>query len=152
MCARALALVGVASLLAVMPAGPAAADDEPLTGICAFPISHEFPSVHARGHELPGQAPYDFVDTGQFKVIVTNLDTGESAQANANAAAFWVDEHTLILRGQVVWFRELPVGHIPAGVSVVNGVTRVTLNDEGRAIAAEGGVVRRDICAEISSA
>jgi hypothetical protein len=35
-------------------------------------------------------------------------------------------------------------------VTVVDGVTKVTLDEDGEAVAAEGGVVRVDICALLS--
>jgi hypothetical protein len=147
---RCVAAAAVTLFASVGSVGPASAEAVSLTGICPFPISHEFPSVHVSGRGVPEQAPFDGVDTGQVKVKVTNLDTGQFVITQANSATFWIDDHHLILRGQTVWFRETAVGFIPAGVTIVNGVTRVTLDDQGVAVAVDGGVVRGDICAQLS--
>lgn len=107
----ALAVFGVVGTM------PAHAEDHALLGICDFPISHEFPKLHGnRGHELPPSAPYEGFDTGQVGVVITNLDTGESVEAFANSAAFYVDETTAFFRGQTIAFFDSPKGDVPAGV------------------------------------
>lgn len=130
---------------------PAHAEDHALLGICDFPISHEFPKLHGnRGHELPPSAPYEGFDTGQVGVVITNLDTGESVEAFANSAAFYVDETTAFFRGQTIAFFDSPKGDVPAGVWVVNDNLRTTFDSDGRVATISGGVLRRDICAELA--
>lgn len=143
--AATLAVSGLVGML------PAHAQADALIGICNFPISHEFPKLHGnRGHELPPPAPYDGFDTGQVGVVITNLDTGESVEAFANSAAFAVDEHSGFFRGQSITFFDSPRGDVPAGVWVVNGNLRVTFDADGRVATVSGGVLRRDICAELA--
>lgn len=151
--ARVLALVAVAFTVL---ASPAAAEEEPpvLTGICSFPIVHEFPKVHGlRDHGGATASPYQEFFTGQFMVRIVNVDTGESVTVNSNSAAFALDDGSWVFRGETLWFRDRtagPVGDIQPGVWVVNGPIRVVLDGDGRAVSAEGGVIRRDICAELS--
>ena len=139
------------AVLGLVGTVPAHAQADALIGICDFPISHEFPKLHGnRGHELPPPAPYEGFDTGQVGVVITNLDTGESVEAFANSAAFGVDEHSGFFRGQSIAFVDSPRGDVPKGVWVVNGDLRVTFDDAGRLATVSGGVLRRDICAELA--
>ena len=147
---RVLIFVGLAGASIAVGAVPAAGQDA-LLGICAFPISHEFPKVHVRGHALPPAAPYEGFDTGLVLVRVTNLDTGEFVEAHANSAFFGLDDGSALLRGQTIWFLEEPVGDIPSGVWIVDGVTHVSFDETGDDVMdAQGGIVRRNICAELS--
>jgi hypothetical protein len=121
-----------------------------LLGICEFPIIHEFPKVHGlHGHGLPPAAPYEGVDTGQVVVRVINADTVESVVISSNGVIFGADDGTEWGRGQILWFLDHDTGHLQTGVWVVNGVTHVIRDDKGQVTTTEGGVVRRDICAEL---
>jgi hypothetical protein len=151
---RIVGLIGTAALAFVLAVAPgasrAAAQGEPLVGLCPFPISHEFPMVHAKSHGLPPPAPYEGFDTGQVLVRVTNLDTGRYVEVTANAAAFGLDDGTGIFRGQAVAFFDEQKGDVPAGVWVIDGVVRVTFDADFHVVTATGGVIRRDLCAELS--
>ena len=140
------------AVAATLVAGtPGAAAQEPLVGICAFPITHDFPKEHIRGHEPPSSsAPFEGFITGQSFVTVTNLENGKSATMSANSAVFFLRDGTAMFRGQSVSFFDSPRGEVPAGVWVISGNVRVTFDAEGRVATAEGGVLRRDICAELA--
>ena len=133
--------------------GPAHAE-EPLVleGICDFPITHEFPKFHS-AHAAPvptTHAPFEGFDTGQVKVVVTNVLSGESVTLNASSAAFYLWDGTAIFRGSTVAFFDSPRGEIPAGVWLVVGSWRTTFDEDGAVLTATGGVIRRDICAELA--
>jgi len=69
---------------------------------------------------------------------------------NANSAAFYLWDGTAMFRGSTVAFFDSPRGDIPAGVWLVVGSVLTTFDDEGRVATATGGVLRRDICAELA--
>jgi hypothetical protein len=133
--------------------GPAAADEpQVLEGLCPFPVTHEFPKVHS-AHAAPvptTRAPFEGFDTGQVFVVVTNVLTGKSVTLNASSAVFYLQDGTALVRGASVAFFDSPRGEIPAGVWLVVGSVHVTFDDQGRVVTASGGVLRRDICAELS--
>lgn len=140
--------------LGVVPfAGVASAqDDQILEGICSFPITHEFPKFHS-AHAAPvptTHAPFEGFDTGQVKVVVTNVLNGESVTLNASSAVFFLWDGTAVFRDSTVTFFDSPRGDIPAGVWLVVGSVHATFDDEGRVATATGGVLRRDICAELA--
>jgi hypothetical protein len=148
---RALLVAALAFLVVVALAAPARAAPEPLVGICAFPITHEFPKVHAREHPSPtSSSPFEGVDTGQVLVRITNLINGRSVDVHANSAAFFLRDGTVMFRGQSVTFFDSRRGDVPAGVWVINGDVRATLDAQGRVATVTGGVIRRDICAELA--
>jgi hypothetical protein len=150
---RTLVLVG-ALALTLSVSGPAAADDAPqvLEGICSFPITHEFPKFHS-AHAAPvptTHAPFEGFDTGQVKVVVTNVLNRKAVTLNASSAAFYLWDGTAYFRGYSVTFFDSPRGDIPAGVWLVVGNVHTTFDDEGRVLTASGGVLRRNICAELA--
>jgi hypothetical protein len=138
----------MASVLAV----PATAQTAVIYGVCSFPITHEFPKVHiAHSGPLPtSSAPFEGFDTGQVFVRITNVLNGKSVEVNANSAAFYMDDGTAFFRGESVTFFSSRRGDIPAGVWVVVGSVHVTFGQDGSIQTATGGVLRRDICSELS--
>jgi len=142
-----------ATTLALSTGGLASAEEtQVLEGICSFPITHEFPKYHS-AHAAPvptTHAPFDGFDTGQVKVVVTNVFNQKSVTLNANSAVFYLWDGTAYFRGSSVTFFDSPRGDIPAGVWVVLGNVHTTFDDEGRVLTATGGVLRRDICAELA--
>lgn len=153
---RILSRVGApaAAVALVLPlGGPAAADDPVvLEGICAFPITHEFPKFHvAHAAPVPStQPPFEGFDTGQVKVVVTNVLNGKSVTLTANSAVFYMDDGTAWFRGSTVAFFDSDRGSIPQGVWLVVGNVHATFDDEGHVVSNTGGVLRRDICAELA--
>ena len=141
------------TLTLVAPTGPAAAEDPVvLEGLCSFPITHEFPKFHV-AHAAPvptTHAPFDGFDTGQVKVVVTNVLNDKSVTLNASSAVFYLWDGTAVFRGSTVTFFDSPRGDVPAGVWLVVGSVHTTFDDEGRVATATGGVLRRDICAELA--
>lgn len=133
--------------------GPAAADETPvLEGICPFPITHEFPKFHS-AHAAPvptTHAPFEGFDTGQVKVVVTNVLNGRAVTLNSSSAVFYLWDGTAYFRGSTVSFFDSPRGDIPAGVWLVVGNVHATFDDDGRVLTTSGGVLRRDICAELA--
>ena len=102
------------------------------------------------GHELPPAAPYGGLDTGQVIVRVTNVETGASVTVSSNGALFGSDDGTELGRGQIVWFLDHDTVGLPQGAWLVDGVTRVVRDASGDVVVAEGGRIRRDICAELA--
>jgi len=151
--AAGIALALAAPLGVVTFAGPANADDpQILEGICSFPITHEFPKFHS-AHAAPvptTHAPFEGFDTGQAKVVVTNVLNGKSVTLNSSSAIFFRWDGTAVLRGSTVAFFDSPKGDVPAGVWLVVGSLHTTFDDEGRVATVTGGVLRRDICAELA--
>ncbi len=149
---------GVALALAV-PSGvvsfggvASAQDEQILEGICSFPITHEFPKFHI-AHAAPvptTHAPFEGFDTGQVIVVVTNVLNDKSVTLNASSAVFYMHDGTAVFRGSTVAFFDSPHGEIPAGVWLVVGSVHATFDEEGRVLSATGGVLRRDICAELA--
>lgn len=128
--------------------------DEPqvLEGICPFPITHEFPKEHvAHAAPLPTTlAPIEGFDTGQSFAVITNELTGESVQVNTSATLFFMNDGTAYFRGSTVAFFDSDRGDIPAGVWLIVGSVHVTLDAGDHVVTATGGVVKRDICAELA--
>jgi hypothetical protein len=150
---RRAALIAAAALLtsAFLVTAPAEAQNPAMFGICDFPIIHEFPKVHGlHGHPLPPAAPYEGFDTGQVIVEVINADTGKSITISSNGVLLGADDGTEWGRGQIVWFLDHDTGHISTGAWVVNGTTHVIRDDTGKVTTTEGGLVRRDLCAELA--
>jgi hypothetical protein len=143
----------LALALCVPTIGPANAEDpQILEGYCAFPITHEFPKFHsAHAGPLPTtHSPIDGFDTGQVIVVVTNVLNDKSVTLNASSAAFYLWDGTAVFRGSTVAFFDSPRGDVPAGVWLVVGSLLTTFDDEGRVATVTGGVLRRDICAELA--
>ena len=141
----------MAFLAAVAPPVPALAALDPLVGICAFPITHEVLRVHTHEHPSPtSSSPFEGVDTGQVVVRVTNLSNGQSVDVQSNSATFFLRDGTVMFRGQTVTFFNSRRGDVPAGVWVMDGDVRATLDAQGRVATVTGGVLRRDICAELA--
>lgn len=142
-----------AVVLVLSVGGPAVADEpQVLEGICSFPITHEFPKVHS-AHAAPvptTHAPFDGFDTGQAKVVVTNVLNRKAVTLNSSSAAFYMWDGTAYFRGSTVAFFDSPRGDIPAGVWLVVGDVYTTFDDEGHVLTATGGVLRRNICAELA--
>lgn len=139
---------------AAVPATRATAQgSEPLLGICDFPITHDFPQDRSKGHEVRAAAsPYEFIVTGQTVVVVTNVENGKSVRVNSNAALFFADGgREMYARGQLVSFFSSPRGDIPKGVWLATGSMHATLDEHGRVVTVTGGVLKRDICAELAS-
>jgi hypothetical protein len=153
---RALVRVGAlvsAVALTLSMSGLAAADEpQVLEGFCSFPITHEFPKFHS-AHAAPvptTRAPFEGFDTGQVKVVVTNVLNGKAVTLNASSAVFYLWDGTAYFRGSSVTFFDSPRGDIPAGVWLVVGDVHATFDDEGHTLTASGGVLRRNICAELA--
>lgn len=141
------------ALVLSVPTGPAAAEDPPvLEGICSFPITHEFPKFHS-AHAAPvptTHAPFEGFDTGQVKVVVTNVLNDKSVTLNSSSASFYFWDGTAVFRGSTVAFFDSPRGDVPVGVWLVVGSLYTTFDDEGQVATVTGGVLRRDICAELA--
>lgn len=147
-----IGVVVVAMALSVWSATPGLAQDAPITGVCSFPIAHDLTKDRTRAHEFIGtNAPFEFMATGQYFVKVTNLVSGESVTVNSSGAFFLLtDERTVLLRGQVVTLFLSQHGDIPKGVWLSSGSLRSTLDEDGHVLTTTGGVLRRDICAELA--
>jgi hypothetical protein len=147
---RAAGVIGALILLLALT--PAARAQEPIFGICAFPITHEFPKAHASGREIPGAgSPWEFIETGQVFVRVTNILNGKSVLLNASSTVHYSDGGDIAYsRGPSVAFFSTPRGEIPAGVWAITGTWTLLLDDQGRVLSATGGVILRDICAELA--
>lgn len=147
-------LVVACGLALTLPSvGPAYADEpQVLEGLCAFPITHEFPKSHvAHAAPLPTtRAPIEGFDTGQQFAVITNVLNGKSVTVNTSAALFFMNDGTAFFRGSAVAFFDSPRGEIPAGVWLVVGSVHVTLDEGDRVVTATGGRIRRDICAELA--
>jgi hypothetical protein len=151
--ARIVLALAVSVPTAASIAGPAGAEDPViLEGFCSFPITHEFPKFHiAHAAPLPTtHAPIEGFDTGQQFVVVTNVLNGKSVTLQSNSTLFFMHDGTAWFRGSAVAFFDSPRGEIPAGVWLVVGNVHVTLGPGDRVVSATGGVLRRDICAELA--
>lgn len=147
---RAACVIG--ALISSLALTPAARAQEPLFGICAFPITHEFPKVHADGREIPGAgSPWEFIETGQVFVRVTNLVNEKSVLLNASSTVHYADGGNIAYsHGPSVAFFSVPHGEIPVGVWAISGTWTLLFDDQGRLLSSTGGVILRDICAELA--
>jgi hypothetical protein len=143
----------VALLCALTGGSGAHAQSQPLTGLCSFPITHDLPFVNVRTHEFFDKpTPFEVVEAGPVFVVVTNLDNGKSVTIRANAVTLYSQGGgtTAYYRGQGLTFFDSDRGEIPQGVWVTAGSWFLTFDSDFRVATATGGVLRRDICAELA--
>src|SRR5207237_3102245 len=86
-------------------------------------------------------------------VVVTNLENGKSVRVHSNAPTFYSagGGNSGYFRGQGTAFFNSARGEIPQGAWLTGGNWFLTFDIEtGRVITASGGILRRDICAELA--
>jgi hypothetical protein len=151
---RKLALLTALLAAPLIASSGAAAQDEPITGVCSFPITVEESKTHGgKFHLLPTEnAPFLASATGQIFVLITNVETGKSLEVNASGPLF-IREDSLIATGQTfVFFGDpqfpVPTGDIPVGLFLVSGPLLVNLSEEGFVASTEllGGRIGPNLC------
>jgi len=151
---RLLAVTAAVTACAFGGAPGAAAQSEPIVGVCPFPITHDFPFVNAKTHEFFDKpTPFEVIETGAVTVVVTNLENGKSVRVHSNAPTFYSagGGSSGYFRGQGTVFFNSARGEIPQGAWLTAGNWFLTFDIEtGRVITASGGILRRDICAELA--
>jgi hypothetical protein len=159
---RKLALLTVLLAAPLFASSTAAAQAEPLTGVCSFPITVELSKgTGGKFHPIPTEhAQFVATFTGLFFNRITNVETGKSLEVNTSGPFLIIGDDSFIATGTILFFFgdprfPVPTGDIPTpGLFLVSGPVLVNLNEEGSVVSTEllGGHIRPNNLCDVLAA